>query len=52
MSNFVILEWWPFEYKTKFEKKSVLFRSAIDIFDIFFRRLYTEYLEDLRINSN
>ena len=30
MWNLVILKWWPFEYKTKFEKKkSLLFRSEI-----------------------
>ena len=27
----MVLKWRPFEYKTKFEKKSLLFRSEIDI---------------------
>ena len=52
MSNLVILKWWPFEYKLKFEKKPLLFRSDVDIFDIFFKRLYEESFEDLQIRSN
>ena len=52
MSNLVILKWWHFEYKTKFEKKRLLFRSKIVIFDIFFKRLCEESFGDLEINSN
>ena len=52
MSTFVILKWRSFEYKTKFEKRPLLFRSEIDIFDIFFSRLYKESFEDLQISSN
>ena len=52
MSNLVILNWLPFEYKAKFEKKSLLFRSEIDIFDIYFKRLYEKSFDDLQINSN
>ena len=37
MSDLVILNWRPFECKTKFLKKIAhLFRSKVDIFDIFF----------------
>ena len=35
MSNLVILKWKAFEYKAKFEKEPSLFRSKVDIFDIF-----------------
>ena len=42
MSNRVILKWGPFEYKTKFEKKSLLFRSEVGIFEIFFKTLHEE----------
>ena len=48
MSNFVILKWQPFEYKVKFEKRLLLFRSEIGIFDIFFKRLYEKRFEDLQ----
>ena len=50
MSNLVMLNWRPFEYKATFEK---IYRyRGIDILDIFFKRLYEESLEDLQINSN
>ena len=39
MSNLVILNWQPFEYKAKFEKRPLSFRSEIGIFDIFFKRV-------------
>ena len=52
MSSLVILKWRPFEYKAKFEKRSVLFRSEIGTFGIFFKRLQEESFEDLQINSN
>ena len=52
MSNLVILTWRPFEYKPKLEKRPLLFRSEIGIFDIYFKRLYEESFEDLQINSN
>ena len=52
MSNLVILKSWHFEYKAKLEKKTFLFRSKIDIFDIFFKRLCEKRFEDLQINSN
>ena len=52
MSNLVILKWRPFEYKSKFENRPLLFRSEIDIFEIFLKRLYKESFEDLEINSN
>ena len=52
MSNLVILKWRPFEYNPKFENRPLLFRSEIDIFEIFLKRLYKESLEDLQINSN
>ena len=51
-SNFVVLEWRPFEYKPRFEKKPLLIRSKISIFDIFFKRQYEQSFEDLQINSN
>ena len=51
MSNLVILKWWPFEYKAKFEKSPLLFRPEISIFDIFFKRLYKDSFEELEINS-
>ena len=41
MSNLV-----TFKYKTKFEKKSILFRSEIGIFE---RRLHERSFEDLQI---
>ena len=44
MPNRVIL---VFQYKAKFEKKPILFRSEIDIFDLFFKSF-----EDLQISSN
>ena len=52
MSNLVILKRRPFEYKVKFEKRPLLFRSEIGIFDIFLKRMYEESFEDLQINSN
>ena len=52
MSNLVIPKWRLFEYKLKFEKLPLLFRSEIDLFEIFFKRLYKESFEDLQINSH
>ena len=52
MLNLVILKWRTFEYKVKFRKRSLLFRSEIDIFDVFFKRMYKESFEDLQVNSN
>ena len=52
MSNLAILKWWNFEYKAKFEKRPLLFRSKIGIFDIFFKRMYEENFEDSETNSN
>ena len=52
MSNLAILKWWPFEYKTKFEKNAFLFRSAIGSLEVFFKRLYEERFEDVQSNSN
>ena len=52
MSNLVILKWRPFEYKKKLEKRPLLFRSEIGIFEISFKRLSEESFEDLQINSN
>ena len=52
MPRLVILKWQPFKYKAKFKESPHLFRSEIDIFDIFFKRLYEESFEDLQINSN
>ena len=52
MSNFVMLKWRPFEYKTKSQKKHLLFRSKIRIFDIFFKGLCEGSFEDLQINDN
>ena len=49
MSNLVILNWQVFEIKQNLKKKSLLFRSEIGIFDIFFKRLYIESFEDLQI---
>ena len=46
-SNVVLLKWRPFQYKPKFEKMSLLFRSKIGIFDISFKRLYKDSYEDL-----
>ena len=43
-----MLKWQPFEYKGKFEKMLLLFRSEIGIFDIIFKRLYKESSEDLQ----
>ena len=37
--NLVIVKWRPFEYKSKFEKKTSLFRSEIGTFKIFVKRL-------------
>ena len=51
MSNIVILNWRPFEYKAKFEKRPLLFRSKIGIFGIFFKRVFKSF-EDLQVNSN
>ena len=34
------IEWQPFEYKAKFEKRPLLFRSKKRIFYISFTRLY------------
>ena len=45
MSNLVILTWRPFEYKTKFVKRNLLFRSGAGIFDIFFKSLYEKVLK-------
>ena len=39
-------------YKRKFEKRPLLFRSEIGIFDIFFKRLHEVSFEDLQLNSN
>ena len=52
MSNHVILKWRAFEFKVKFEKRPLLFRSEIGIFDIFCNSLYEESFEDLQINGN
>ena len=52
MSKLVILNWQPFEYKAKFEKRPLLFKSGEGIFDIFLKRLYEESFEDLQVNSN
>ena len=52
MLKLVIIKWQPFEYKTKVEKRPLLFRSEISIFDIFFKRLHEESFHDLQINSN
>ena len=52
MSNLVILNWRPLEYKANTEKRPLLFRSEIGVFDIFFKRLYQESFDDLQINSN
>ena len=38
MSNLVTLKWWSFEYKGKFEKRSLLFRSEKGIFYMFFEK--------------
>ena len=51
MSNFVILKWWTFEYKTKFEKRSLLFISETFL-RYSFKRLYEGSFENLQINSN
>ena len=47
MPNLVILKWRLFEYKAKFEKKPLLLRSEIGIFEIFFKRLHEKSFEDL-----
>ena len=52
MSNLAILNWRAFEYKEKFEKRSLLLRSERGIFLMFFKRLYEESFEDLQISSN
>ena len=52
MLHLVVLKWRPFEYKAKFEKRPLLFRSEVGIFDIFFKRVYEEIFEDLQIKSN
>ena len=41
-----------FEYEAKFENSSLLFRSEISIFDIFFKIIFKESFEDLQIRSN
>ena len=52
MANLVELKWRPFEYNATFENRSLLFKSEIGIFDIFFKRLYEKSLQDLQINSH
>ena len=43
MSNLWLLKCGiPFKYKAKFEKKPLLFRSKIGIFNIIFKRMYKE----------
>ena len=37
MSNLVILKWQPFEYKAKFEKRSLLFRSKLGVLTCFLK---------------
>ena len=37
MSNLVILKWWSFKYKVKFEKKPISFNSKIGIFEKFLK---------------
>ena len=37
MSKLVVLKWWHFEHKAKFEKNGLFFRSKIGIFDIILR---------------
>ena len=48
MSKLVILNRRPFVYEAEFAKKTFLFRSDIGIFDIFFKRLCKEGLENLQ----
>ena len=39
-------------HEAKFENGSLLFRSKISIFDIFFKIIFKESFEDLQIRSN
>ena len=52
MLNLVILKWCHFEYKTQYEKRPLLFRFQISIFEIFLKRMYEGSFKDLQINSN
>ena len=47
MSNHVARKWRPFDYKAKFEKRPLLVRSKITIFDVF-KRLCKESFENLQ----
>ena len=55
MSNLVILKWWHFEYKVnlkiKIKKWRLLFRSKVDFFDVFSKRLCKGSFDYLEINS-
>ena len=52
MSKFVTLKWEHFEYKKKNRIKSFSFSSKISVFDIFFKTLCKEMIENLQINGN
>ena len=41
----MILKWGLFEYNARFEKRFLLCRFEIGIFDIFFKRLYEDSLK-------
>ena len=52
MSKLLTLTWRHVEYKAKLEKKTLLFKSKIGIFDTIFKKLGEKAFEDLEINSN
>ena len=45
MSKLVTLKWQPFKYKAKTEKRPLLFRSKIGVFEIFVKKLYKKVFQ-------